>query len=97
MVGDFNISSIVIDKAGRQKIGKILGDLNNAMKACVCAESLQACLTLYHMDCSPLGSFVYEILQARILAWVAIPFFRGSSRSRDRSQVSSIAGGFFTI
>ena len=50
-----------------------------------------------HQLCSPRGSFVYEILQARILAWVAIPFFRGSSRSRDRSQVSSIAGGFFTI
>ena len=37
MVGDFNISSIVIGKAGRRKISKILGDLNNAMKACVCA------------------------------------------------------------
>ena len=37
-----------------------------------------------------------EILQARILEWVALPSFRGSSRPRDRTQVSQIAGGFFT-
>ena len=37
------------------------------------AKSLQLCLTLCnHMDCSPLGSSVHEILQARILEWVAI-------------------------
>jgi len=39
---------------------------------------------------------VHGILQARILEWVAIPFFRGSSQPRDQTQVSSIAGGFFT-
>ena len=38
-----------------------------------------------------------EILQARILEWVAIPFFRGCFQSRDQIQVSCIAGGFFTI
>src|SRR5574341_48163 len=32
------------------------------------------------MDCSPLGSFVHEISQARILEWVAISFSRGSSQ-----------------
>ena len=37
------------------------------------------------------------ILQARILEWVAIPFSRGSSQPRDRTQVSCIADGFFTI
>ena len=31
------------------------------------------------MDCSPPGSSVFEILQARILEWVAIPFSKGSS------------------
>ena len=31
------------------------------------------------MDCSPPGSFVHGILQARILGWVAIPFSRESS------------------
>ena len=36
------------------------------------------------------------ILQARILEWVAVPFSRGSSPPRNRTQVSHIAGGFFT-
>ena len=39
---------------------------------------------------------VHEILQARILEWVAFPFSRGSSQPRDRTQVSHIAGRFFT-
>ena len=39
---------------------------------------------------------VHEILQARILEWVAFPFSRGSSQPRDRTQISRIAGGFFT-
>ena len=44
----------------------------------------QSCLILCNlMDCSPLGSSVHEILQARILDWVAIPFSSGSSLSRD--------------
>ena len=37
------------------------------------------------------------ILQARILEWVAMPSSRGSSQPRDQTQVSQIAGGFFTI
>ena len=48
------------------------------------------------MDCSPPG-FSPGILQARILEWVAIPFSRGSSQSRDRTWVSCIAGRFFTV
>ena len=39
---------------------------------------------------------VLGILQARILKWVAFPFSRGSSQPRDRTQVSHIAGRFFT-
>ena len=39
---------------------------------------------------------VHVILQARILEWVDFPFSRGSSQPRDRTQVSCIAGGFFT-
>ena len=50
-----------------------------------------------HMDCSPPGSPVHGTLQARILEWVASPFSRGSSQSRDQSQFSCIAGRFFTI
>ena len=57
----------------------------------------QACLTLCNaMDCSLPGSSVHGILQARILEWVAVPFSRVSSQLRDRTQVSLIAGGFFT-
>ena len=37
------------------------------------------------------------ILQLRLLAWVAMPSSRGSSQSRDQTQVSLIVGGFFTI
>ena len=37
------------------------------------------------------------ILQARILKWIAMPSSRGSSQPRDETQVSLIAGGFFTI
>ena len=40
---------------------------------------------------------VHGILQARTLEWVAFPFSRGSSQPRDRTQVSCIAGGFFTL
>ena len=39
---------------------------------------------------------VHEIFQARILEWVAFPFFRGSSQPRDQTQVSCIAGRLFT-
>ena len=48
------------------------------------------------MDCSPPGSCVHEIFQARILKWVAISFSRGSSRPRDWTWVSCTAGRFFT-
>ena len=49
------------------------------------------------MDCSPPGSSVHGISQARVLEWVATSFSRGSSRPRDQTQVSCIASGFFTI
>ena len=48
------------------------------------------------MDCSPPGSSVHGISQARILEWVAIAFSRGSSQPRDQTCISYIAGGFFT-
>ena len=49
------------------------------------------------MECSPSGSSVHEILQARILEWVAMPSSRRCSQPRDRTQVSHIASRFFTI
>ena len=48
------------------------------------------------MDYSLPGSSVHGILQARILEWVAVPSTRESSQPRDQTQVSHIAGGFFT-
>ena len=57
-----------------------------------------SCVWLFAtMDCSPPGSSVHGILQARILEWVAIPFSRGSSQPRDQTQVSCIAGRGFNL
>ena len=52
----------------------------------------QSCPTLYN----PMDYTVQRIFQARILEWAVFPFSRGSSQPRDRTQVSHIAGGFFT-
>ena len=49
------------------------------------------------MDCSPPGSSVHGTLQARVLEWAAISFSRGSSRPRDQTQVSRIAGRRFNL
>ena len=57
----------------------------------------KSCPTLVTpMDCSPPGSSVHGILQARILEWVAISFSTGSSQPRNWTQVLCIAGRFFT-
>ena len=48
------------------------------------------------MDCSPPGSPVHGIPQAKILEWGAISFYRDSSWPRDRNQASCGAGGLFT-
>ena len=61
---------------------------------CLAAQSR---LTLWDpLDCSPPGSSVHGILQARRLEWVAISSSRGSSRRRDQTCVSCTVGGFFT-
>ena len=61
-------------------------------------EGAQSCPTLSHpVDCSLPGSSIQGILQARILEWVAISFSRGSSRPRDRTQVSRIGGRRFNL
>ena len=71
------------------KIGK------GVQQGCIMSDSLQTCKV--PMDCSPLGSSVHGILQARILEWVAIPFSKGSSWPRDQIWISCFAGRFFTI
>ena len=62
------------------------------MISLVKAKVAQLCLTL----CDPIDYTVHGILQARVLEWVAFPFSRGSSQSRDQTQVSHTAGRFFT-
>ena len=66
---------------------------------CMCMKLLQSCLTLrpYRVYSPTAGSSVHEILQARLLDWVAEYFSRGSSQPRDRTHVFSTAGRFFTV
>ena len=52
---------------------------------------IQSCLTL----CNSKDYTVHQILQARILEWIAFPFSRGSSQPKDQIQVPHIAGKFF--
>ena len=73
--------------------------VGNGMCVCVCV-----CVCISHsvmsdcgrLDCSPPGSSVHGILQARILEWVTISYSRGSFRHRDWTQVFCTAGRFFT-
>ena len=58
---------------------------------CVLSHFHRVWLFATPMDCSPLGSLVHGIFQTRILEWVAISFSRGSSRPRDRTDVSSVS------
>ena len=55
---------------------------------------------LSHSSCVPLFATLWivilGILQARILGWVAMPSSRGSSQPRDQTQISCVAGWFFT-
>ena len=46
--------------------------------------------------CDPMDYTVHGILQTRILEWIAFPFSRGPSQSKDQTQVFCIAGRFFT-
>ena len=65
---------------------------NTASRMCRESEITQSCPTL----CGPVDYTVHGILEARIPVWVAFPFSSKSSQPRDRTQVSRVAGGFFT-
>ena len=59
-------------------------------------KDVKMCLILWDsVDCSPPGSSVPGISQARILEWIAISWSRGSSRARDQICVFCLAGRFF--
>ena len=66
---------------------------------CVCVYLLLSCVLVLckSMDCSLPVSSVHGLLQARILEWAAILFFRVSAWSRDWAWVSCIEGRFFTF
>ena len=62
------------------------------------SEVVQSCPTLCDpRDCSLSGSSIHGIFQARVLEWIAIAFSRESSRPRDGTRVSRIAGRRFTV
>ena len=66
-------------------------------KLCACLVT-QSCPALCNpLDCSPAGSSIQGISQAKIQEWVAISYSRGSSRTRDQTHVSYIADELFTI
>ena len=71
---------------------KLSGPAHTELELALKVKVTQSCLTL----CDPIDYTVHGILQARILEWVAFPFSRGSSQPRDQTQVSRIAGRFFT-
>ena len=79
-----------------------LGDFPLFIHACVPSyfSHVQSCPTLCDpMDCSPPGSSVYEIFQARILEWVATHSSRESSWPRNQTRISmspALAGRFLT-
>ena len=67
------------------------------LRWCVCQTEVKVKVAQpYPTLCNPMDYTVHGILQARILEWVAIPFSRGSSQPRNQTQVSRIAGRFFT-
>ena len=63
---------------------------NESVSCSVMSDSLRL------QDCSPPGSSVCGILQARILEWVAIPLSRASSQPRDQTHIFCIESIFFT-
>ena len=71
---------------------KLVLSLGLGLDCIICCCCAQLCPTLcVSMDCSPSGS------SARILEWIAIPFFRGFPQSRPQTRISCIAGRFFTV
>ena len=69
-----------------------IGQLCSKTPLCLKGKVAQWCPTV----CNPTDYAVHGILQARILEWGAFPFSRAPSQPRDPTQVSRIAGRFFT-
>ena len=93
----FTPRSHYMSAAGHQKLCWMLwGSTGLDSAACVCTGA-QSCPTLCDpMDCSPPGSSVHGIFQARILELVAISYSRGSSHPGIKPRYPALAGEFFT-
>ena len=80
-VGDGQGGLVYCDSWGSQRVGHDWA--TDLIYIYILAKSLQRCLTLLTpIDGSPPGSLVHEILQSRILEWVAMPSSRGPSAPR---------------
>ena len=74
----------MLQSMGSQRVGQDLTTEQQQLMTYMKVLVAQSCLTLHDpMDCSPSGSSAHEILQARILEWVAMPSSRGPSQPRD--------------
>ena len=79
----------------RMWCGNLESAFSPELRGCHCLVA-ELCPTLCDpMGCSPRGSSVNEVSQARLLVWVAVFFSKGSSQPRDGNCVSCTAGGFF--
>ena len=68
----------------------IISHINDQL-SCLCSITLPCLILCNPLDCSPPGSSVHGIFQARILGQIAISYSRGSSQPRDWAHVSSIS------
>ena len=76
----------------RREIVRSIGKYMCGSVVCVLVKSRQSCPALYDsVDCSPPGSTVHGIAQARILEWVATPSSRGSSQPSCQTHVSYVS------
>ena len=100
-MGEFNSNDHYIYYCGQESLKRNRVNLivNKRVQDAVKFSSVtQSCLTLCDpIDCSLAGSSVHEIFQAKVLEWIAISFSRGSSQTRDRTQVSRIVDRRFTF
>ena len=84
---------LAVSKENTEDLSQSSVSLDNKIEKILSqVEVAQSCPTL----CDSMDYIIYGILQARILEWVAFPFSRGSSQPGDRTQLSHIAGSFFT-
>ena len=74
--------SFIIDLTGNSLFKTIIATMFYMIMSCMCAKLLHSCPTLLDpIDCSLPGSSVHEILQSRILEWVAISYSKEASRA----------------